>query len=611
MKLLLKITAGLMSLMLLASCGSAKTAPKEGEKGKVKPIAMKDNTVIVIRCGDFDLYERTLVVALQGIVNRDGPKVFLYTEKTSWINEVDRMGDGSDAYEKGFTDKYFQTGTEGALFDDMTKIYGLEPKEATLNEAIETFKEKFAGLIDYDISIKDKEGKLTSNPGRTNAVITAAGVYTCLPVTNKLIEKYSALSQFETLINMKNKFTGRLQATNWAVDVLLEKCSTEFVSSYFNEGEGGTYQNDYAVMNSAFCYELAAILPENLDHVLSDSAINADIYDPTEAGLLDKILDHVDDFGYVWGWGLGGENGQASAAPLKGLVLVCANMANGSFYAQLKPQRTDWQQAVRTDKNSIQVEDKFYIAFMTNEGDSFKAMASLQNHASWKQNARGDFPISWGMDPLVFNLFPSLADYYYGQATEKDSFFFAAAGYGYIHPYYLPVEMQDGYANLIKENGQKYGVNSVDIWWFTMLDADGNEIQWDWLKKTGMTGLTLWNNDNKTTFEKGSSVIRSALYYTDEKVGTGTHEHRAGVVAEKLKAARAKMGKKTYCTVIYGGTPEYFYDIYKNLPADDFTIVSVEELHAIAQKTGSRLSATTAEIDFTANAGSWDPTTQQ
>lgn len=611
MKFSVKLFACLLSLVLLVSCGKAEPSMSSETSEKEQKIELEDNTVLVINCGDFDVYERTLVTAFQGIVNRDGPKIYLLTEQTSWINTIDRQQDGSAAYPEGFTDKYTITGTEGVMLDDFTAMYNLKPQTVTLDQAIEAYKDKIAGLIEYDVAVKDESGELIANPARTNAVITAAGVYTCLPVTPVLMKKYESLSNFDTLINMKGKFESKLQATKWAVDTLLDKCSTKFVSSYFNEGENGTFQNDYAVMNSAFCYELAAIVPENMDHVFADASIDKNSYNPTEASLLNQILEHVEDYGFVWGWGAGGENGQASVTALHGIELVCANMPNGSFFAQLKPDRTEWTQPSTVNEDEVTPENKFYIAFMTNEGDSYKAMASLQNHGSWKQNARGTMPINWGTDPLVLDLFPALADYYLSEATENDYFFAAAAGYGYIHPFYLPVDMQDGYAEKVKSGGEKYRLNTIDIWWFTMHDENGTEVQWDWLEKTGMRGLSLWNSADTTQFHNDIPVICSSLYYVDQKISNGTQAYKAGVVAEALKKSRSQMGKKTFCTVIYGGTPEFFANIMKNLPSDDFEAVPIEELFIIAEKSKSTITSVSAKYDIEGSAGAWDPTTQQ
>ncbi len=570
---------------------------------------MNSNTVLVIKCGDYDVYERTLVTVFQGLVNRSGPNVFILSEKTSWINTVDRQNDGAQSYPEGFCGRYDVTGTEGAMLDDFAEKYNLELKYVTLNEALMFCCENIRGLIEYDAVVKDENGELVENPARTNAIITASGIYDCLPVTPELLKKYPALENFEVVMDMRGKFLSRLQATQWAVDNLLEKCSTKFVSSYFYEGENGTLQNDYAVMNSAFCYELAAIAPEIMEHVLADPAISKDSFDLKEAELLDKILNHVEDFGFVWGWGKGGENGQASVTPLHGLELVCANMPNGSFYVQIKPERTDFRQPNRIDKDKVKVDNKFYIAFMTNEGDSYKAMASLQNYASWKQNARGKFPINWGIDPLVLDLFPSIADYYFSSATKNDYFFFAAAGYGYIHPDYLPVHLQNGYADLIKAGGIKYGVDNVDIWWFSMHDENGNEVQWDWLAKTGMRGLTLWNASNRTDFHNDIPVINSSLYYADYKIQAETNVKKAEIIAHSLINARKNIGNHTYCTVYYGGSPELFSNIIKNLPEEEFEVVSLQELFAVAEKSRESIVSLTAEYDLSGSVGAWDPTT--
>lgn len=557
------------------------------------------NTVIELDATGFDNYEKTLAVSLQGIVNRDGPLMFLDTGTTSYLNIFDPSEYGDAAYEDCFLEKYLTEGVEAFWKDEVKRIYGYSFLRVPLSAALEIFSDKFTSLILYDETSVGKDGKQISSVSRTNSAITAAGVYTALPVTDSLKNNFQAFQNKSTVLDLRGRFDSITDSTDWAVNNLLDKCSAEFASSYFNEGENGTFQNDYAVMNSAFCYQLAAILPENYDHVYSDQNIT-EIYDPQSAQLLGKILSHIDDYGFVWGWGAGGENGQASAPAVYGLELICANMANGSFYSKLPVSSDTFVQPA--EETEAAAENKFYISFMMNEGDSYKAAANLYA-GTWTQSARGELPISWGVDALVLDLFPFFAEYYYGEATENDSFFAASAGYGYIHPYFLPVQMQDGYAAKVKYGAEKYDLSSIDIWWFSLA---GGTDKYDWLKKTGMQGLTQWTSYNSIEKTDGLPIINSQLYYPAITIWTDqTITARAELLADALREAQKSVDGKTFCTVIYGGEPQYFKEIYDNLPKDKFEAVSLDRLFEIAENCENGISV---EYDFEkASAGGWDP----
>lgn len=576
------------------------------ETAKSQPIALEENTVLAIDCTQMDVYERTLVTSLQGIVNRSGAKIYLLTGATSWINDFTKgISNG-----KGFSQETLaQYNNTNAYFSvEFANRYGLDFKQATLDEAIETYRDKIAGLIEYDAAVQIGS-EVVEAPARTNAALTAAGLYDSLPATPALMRKYPALRNFETLINMKGKFTNVYQATKWAVDTLLPNCSTEMAASYYNEGENGTFQADFAIMNKGFCYQLNHVTKDNMEHV--EAELTKD-YNPVDESLLNAIYDHLNDLGYIWGWGTGGENALASQTAVKGLSLICANAGNGSFYAKLKPQQTEFKQH-RADTASLQVENKFYFAFMTNEGDTYKAFSTLQNMGSWLQEARGEFPINWGVDPLVIKLFPCLADYYYSTATQNDTFFNAPAGYGYIHPAYLKADAREPFADAVKAYSKLADTHVADMWWFSMQDENGNDVKWDWVKRMGLNGMTLWDSGNRTTYEPGFPVVRSSLYYTNEKAAGVTLEQKAENVANALIKARSKQPQNApYCTVVYGGDPYYFKLLYDRLPKEQFEAVSLEELMAIAEKSKNQIQNITAEYDFTSNsAGAWDPTTQK
>ena len=553
--------------------------------------ALPQDTVITLQVEGYDLYERTLVTALQGLANREGPKLFLQTGLASYLNAFDMNGYGDSAYPNGFLAQYGAGGTDSFWKDEIARIYGYSFLEVPLGAALEIFESSFEDKILYDAGYLDSEENHISSPARTNAAITAAGVRNSLPVTPRLSERWEILRERETALDLTG-FDDKYDATEWAINNLLSECTTELASSYFYEGENSTFQNDYAVMKGAFCYELNSVVSGNLAHSLEDPVAE---YLSQDEPLLNSILSHIDDFGYVWGWGAGGENALASVTALHGLVLLCANMSNGSFFYQLPVDLPSPVQPNLTDINTVIPQNKFYIAFMMNEGDTYKAMADLYA-GSWTQSARGSIPIAWGVDSLVFDLFPFFAEYYYQNATPNDYYFAAASGYGYIHPAYLPASMQSGYAARINTGGVRYGLKEIDIWWFGL---SGGTNKWQWLQSTGMRGLTQWSDLNRTEFQAGIPIIHSELYYTlTANYQQGSNADKAARVANALIGARAGLGNRTYCTVIYGGEPQYFKDIADRLPSSDFEIVPLDKLYMIAEQSAPAITSATAVYQF-------------
>ena len=106
--------------------------------------------------------------------------------------------------------------------------------------------------------------------------------------------------------------------------------------------------------------------------------------------------------GQVYGW--------AEPEPLfakqvsdGGNVVMCSGAPNLSFWAKMRSNKTFRLPSRTTD--IVLDRSKHYVAFQTNEGDTPKALVGRFS-MSW--DARGPIPISWGIDPLVADLYPAL-----------------------------------------------------------------------------------------------------------------------------------------------------------------------------------------------------------
>ena len=550
--------------------------------------------VVLIDCENFTLAERTLAAVLQGVVNRSGPKVFLVNGCNSWISSLRTDKVSPAAFSDGFTETY--PSTDHIWLTELSR-YGFEFVKTSLYDAICAFKSEFRGLLRFD------------EISRHTAALTACGLYDLLPVDEETHQKYAAaLDGLKVEIDYTGQFADPLEAQGYAVTNLLEKTTDEFVSSYFCEAENSTLQSDYAVMKRAFCYDLNHVTASNLSHAEDE----AKSYSKRDEELLIPILNHVKPFGFLWGWGRGGENAIASITAERGIVLLCANMPNASFFAGIPASGKKLAQR-RAEPAKIKAENKMYIAFMVNEGDTYKSAATFWNFGSWHHTvAHRDLKINWGVDGLVFRLFPFLHSYFYENATDSDYFFSATTAYGYIHPDFLRKDLIFPYAEKVREMLEFTDTKYFDPWWFSVRDETGEERKWDFLAATGAKGITQWNSANTTLYEGGVPIICSDLYYPFSKAFGKDNGERAKVIANTLMTAREKQGAdRPFCTVVYGGDPYAFSLIAEALPKEKFEIVRLDELFAIANHSKDLLTGLSAEYDLKGDVGSWDPTSAQ
>lgn len=82
-------------------------------------------------------------------------------------------------------------------------------------------------------------------------------------------------------------------------------------------------------------------------------------------------------------------------------------------------------------------EDGIYVNFAVPDGDNLDFIGGKMN-AIWQDKVRGTMPITWSINPLLTELAPAILDYYYVNASEKDSFVAAPSGGGYLYPGFTP-----------------------------------------------------------------------------------------------------------------------------------------------------------------------------
>jgi hypothetical protein len=221
------------------------------------------------------------------------------------------------------------------------------------------------------------------------------------------------------------------------------------------------------------------------------------------------------------------------------------------------------------------LQNRVYVAFMVNEGDTLKCAANLQS-LSWAQPERGGLPINWGVDPLLYQQFPGLMRYYYHTAATSDYFFAATSGWGYTHPERLPPKLVLPYAKSIRAGCEAARTPIIDVWWAGGLK--NANLYYPFLMASGASGLTQWSDHEGVEYSplNGMPIVDSPYYYVLNRVSPADF-------AKQLVADTAAI-QGPWFVVVYGGTPYQFEQVAQGLPPSRFKIVTLDHFFEAARE---------------------------
>lgn len=507
--------------------------------------------------------ELIAATAVQGIANREGPRVFLLTGKRSWIMN---LGDKLVNHTPQVLQRFRGVDDVWRAYYEKRHGFRFEPVPS-LNALAARLQQKLRGVILYD---ERKAGDVVM-------AVTLAGLRDAVPVTENVRAASPVLGALPVLEDIRGRFPDRLAAQSEAIKTLLPGCSTEGAFSY--QGGVDAVSLDLAVANRLFVYNLSHLLPgspiEPKDR--EKFAAQEGGLTPPDGPMVQTILKHLKPLSPIWGWGGPREEIFLQTVSQGGAFVMCAQVPNSSFHEKVaRPVRPLRQRHLRPE--DITVEPKHYVAFMVNEGDTLKCAGSMMLNGSWLEPERGRFPINWGISPYLCQQFPGMMAYFYETMTPNDYFFDGPAGYGYLKPKALPTELLFPFAERTRAANAVADTRMAECWYFYNLMPD--ELRLRWLAALGLDGMTQWRGPQKIHFPAGGPPIIDSPHYYDK----GTAEE----IANQL-IGEAATAPRPWFTVVYAGTPHRFSEIMSRLPADRFKIVRLDELFLAAQKSRSKV----------------------
>lgn len=352
------------------------------------------------------------LLTMAGLANRDTPSLWLNASAPSWSNgaPVNWPLPSADAH--------------WLRYLEQTKGIGFDPaKDAALCTILADARvgQKVKGVIAYEpSSVLD---------ALQYAAVSAGGLHDAIPATPAMMKKHACLAVLPVVLATPSAstFVDDLAVYQWMVTTLLPHSSTKVMvgvcKSWANYSCGrsdplGAAAIDFAVASRGMVVNLSPNTATHLD----------------QAKMFSLMVAHLDPLAAFSGWAEL-ESAMVSLLSAKSGVVVCG-APNLSFLRAVKvaASKLPTHRTPSADKPAPLDPRKIYLTFMSNEGDTPKDAYSFRS-GQWLSPARGEVPVSWGLEPIIAELVPGLWEYYVTTAGPSDQFFSATGGAGYAFPW--------------------------------------------------------------------------------------------------------------------------------------------------------------------------------
>lgn len=163
--------------------------------------------------------------------------------------------------------------------------------------------------------------------------------------------------------------------------------------------------------------------------------------------LTSEVLGRLIDNSHCWGWDDPAASGELSTTQFHsekslytGATAAVCNLSvlssvGGKYPGLSLTQKID-------DASYVPESNVHYVCFMMSDMDNIGTQLGAYgwhiNPNYYGSPHRGQFPMGWGISAGMLELAPSVMEWWYRNATEKDSFTAACSGLGYMYASYFP-----------------------------------------------------------------------------------------------------------------------------------------------------------------------------
>ena len=395
--------------------------------------------------------ERVCAAALQGLVNRRGPRLFLdygiyddpLARRTNEVFLDDEIWFGKYRAMLGAQDQ--------RNLDYYCKEHGVRVHHASdLDDVVTKFRAELNGCVVWDADQPDTANIALMLAAQENLLVVEAGML-----------EWATSHVLSVVHDLRKEKRERSELYRWAFETFFSKCKQGEVACLEPDWQRPEFI-DYLVQNKIFTYNLSSLHkgpgstlllllsfgPAWLRELLFALRLDAPIRQlavfwmgrrSPEVRLATQIQRAVKspDYPTIFGWHTRRDDELAFMLLLSanGLRLVPAHLAsNFSFHSQVKPlgySKPEPKAAQTLDPQGV------YLTFTLSDGDQLMMMSTAEM-GNWYSPNRGKVPFNWETQPLLIELAPALLEKFMRSATALDCLVAGPSGAGYIVPPLAP-----------------------------------------------------------------------------------------------------------------------------------------------------------------------------
>lgn len=373
---------------------------------------------------------QTVLLALQGIVNRKSPRIFL-------IGAIDQPG-ADEVYLRYMQEKGY-TGKERTISDPMALV--------------KAFRDEITGAIICDPEL----------PGSVHAATALVGIKNALPVSPELAAKLG----LPIVMDLRGKWKRNVDAYRFIYDHYWDKMCHHAIA--------WRHPTDSPRMSLDYIVEFN--VPSLWVSKYGDPMKGAD--PAAEEEFANEILANTPANIPVFGWPMTGDGQGLTEYQM---VRTCSEFGkfvpgtefctNLSVHTAIRPPDSAFvrKNPVRPDEVKLE-HDKVYITLSILESGDALWYWALHQRRIWADGARGRVPINWSMNVSLYDALPDVAQWYYENATPNDTFLAAVSGLGYMNtPVYASRFRKQDYDRIWREYVgltdyycRKLGIHGVEL----------------------------------------------------------------------------------------------------------------------------------------------------